>query len=179
MKKLAPASCQQLIWNWKGAAEMLIHPPKNRQARNDLFIAGYRRSRFFPEASYVKLAQRVKEIRRLIRSRDWSRGSGMPTNVRIKLTSTDLDKVERVCFEIRDIALKTGTKIRGPIPLPKRRLVLPVRKSPCGEGTHTWRKHELRVHRRLIDLFITDQRVMRQIMRIQIPEGVSVEMTVK
>ncbi|MEM4497484.1 MAG: 30S ribosomal protein S10, partial [Nitrososphaerota archaeon] len=52
----------------------------------------------------------------------------MPTNVRIKLTSTDLEKIERVCSEIREIALRTGTRISGPIPLPRRRLVLPVRK---------------------------------------------------
>ncbi len=103
----------------------------------------------------------------------------MPTNVRIKLTGTDLEKIERVCSEIKEIAVKTGTRMAGPVPLPVRRLVVPVRKSPCGEGTHTWRKHELRIHRRLIDLQITDQRVMRQIMRIQIPEDVSVEMTVK
>ena len=38
------------------------------------------------------------------------------------------------------------------------------------------RKHEMRIHRRLIDLGITDQRVMRQIMRIQIPDDVAIEM---
>ncbi|MCF8885014.1 MAG: 30S ribosomal protein S10 [Aigarchaeota archaeon] len=101
-----------------------------------------------------------------------------PTNVRIKLTSIDLEKIERVCAEIKDIAIKTGTKISGPIPLPRKRLIVPVRKSPCGEGTKTWRKHELRIYRRLIDLQITDQRVMRAIMRIQIPEDVAVEMIV-
>ncbi|MEM2782148.1 MAG: 30S ribosomal protein S10, partial [Nitrososphaerota archaeon] len=63
--------------------------------------------------------------------------------------------------------------------LPRKRLVLPVRKSPCGEGTKTWRKHEMRIYRRLIDMSISDQRVLRQIMRIQIPDEVSVEMTVK
>lgn len=103
----------------------------------------------------------------------------MPQMIRVKLTSTDLEKLERVCEEIKDIANKTGTKISGPIPLPRKRLVLPVRKSPCGEGTKTWRKHELRIHRRLIDMSISDQRVLRQIMRIQIPDEVSVEMTVK
>jgi len=103
----------------------------------------------------------------------------MPTKVRIKLTSIDLEKIERVCSEIKDIAVKTGTKISGPIPLPRKRLLVPVRKSPCGEGTKTWRKHELRIYRRLIDLHITDQRVMRAIMRIQIPEDVSVEMIVR
>jgi len=103
----------------------------------------------------------------------------LPQMIRVKLTSTDLEKLERVCEEIKDIANKTGTKISGPIPLPRKRLVLPVRKSPCGEGTKTWRKHELRIHRRLIDMSISDQRVLRQIMRIQIPDEVSVEMTVK
>ncbi|MCL7385422.1 MAG: 30S ribosomal protein S10 [Thaumarchaeota archaeon] len=103
----------------------------------------------------------------------------MPQMIRVKLTSTDLEKLERVCREIKDIADKTGTKISGPIPLPRKRLVLPVRKSPCGEGTKTWRKHELRIYRRLIDMSISDQRVLRQIMRIQIPDEVSVEMTVK
>jgi len=43
-------------------------------------------------------------------------------------------------------------------------LVLPVRKSPCGEGTKTWRKWELRVHRRLMDLTVSDPRVLREIM---------------
>jgi len=103
----------------------------------------------------------------------------MPQMVRIKLTSTNLAKLERVCAEIRDIAEKTGTRLSGPVPLPVKRLVLPVRKSPCGEGTKTWRKHEMRIHRRLIDLGISDQRVMRQIMRIQIPDDVAVEMTVR
>ncbi len=102
----------------------------------------------------------------------------MPQVVRIKLTSTDLEKLEATCKEIKSIAQRTGVKISGPIPLPIRRLVLPVRKSPCGEGTKTWRKWELRIHRRIIDLTINDPRVMREIMRIQIPEEVSVEMRV-
>jgi len=102
----------------------------------------------------------------------------LPQVVRIKLTSTDLEKLENTCNEIKSIAQRTGVKISGPVPLPLRRLVLPVRKSPCGEGTKTWRKWELRIHRRIIDLTINDPRVMREIMRIQIPEEVSVEMRV-
>jgi small subunit ribosomal protein S10 len=62
--------------------------------------------------------------------------------------------------------------------LPTQRLVLPVRKSPCGEGTKTWRKWELRVHRRLMDLTVSDPRVLREIMRIQLPEEVAIEMRV-
>lgn len=103
----------------------------------------------------------------------------MAQKVRIKLTSTDLEKLEKVCGDIHDIAEKTGTKLSGPIPLPRKKLILPVRKSPCGEGTATWSRYQMRIHRRLIDLNVGDPRVMRQIMRIQIPEEVSVEMVVK
>ncbi|MCS7143096.1 MAG: 30S ribosomal protein S10 [Aigarchaeota archaeon] len=103
----------------------------------------------------------------------------MPQVVRIKLTSTNLERLEAICREITDIAGKAGIKISGPIPLPRRDLTLQVRKSPCGEGTKTWRRWELRVHRRLIDLSINDPRVIRSIMRINIPEEVSVEMKVR
>lgn len=98
--------------------------------------------------------------------------------VRIKLTSTDIEKLDKVCQEIKAIAKQKGVKMSGPIPLPRKRLVLPVRKTPCGEGTKTWRKHELRIYRRLIDISVTDPSIMRQIIRVNIPEDVSIEMTV-
>jgi len=89
------------------------------------------------------------------------------------LTSTDYQKLEGVCGELRAIAEKTGVKITGPIPLPTKKLKVPVLKSPCGEGTQTWDKWELRVHKRLIDIDAED-RVMRRIMRIRVPDEVYV-----
>jgi len=47
----------------------------------------------------------------------------MVKRARIKLTSTDTDKLGEVCQEIKDIAKKTGVKIVGPIPLPTKKLV--------------------------------------------------------
>jgi len=96
--------------------------------------------------------------------------------VRIKVMSANPVKLERVCREIKDIAEKTGTRISGPVPLPVKRLVLPTQKPPRGEGAKTWYKRKVYIHRRLIDLEITDQRVMRQIMSIQIPDDVAIEM---
>ena len=89
------------------------------------------------------------------------------------MTSTDYQKLEGVCGELRAIAEKTGVKITGPIPLPTKKLKVPVLKSPCGEGTQTWDKWELRVHKRLIDIDAED-RVMRRIMRIRVPDEVYV-----
>ena len=84
-----------------------------------------------------------------------------------------LRKIEEVCGELRSIAQKTGVKINGPVPLPTKRLRVPVLKAPSGEGTATWDRWEMRIHKRLIDID-SEERVMRRIMRIRVPEEVHV-----
>ena len=97
---------------------------------------------------------------------------------RIKLTCSDHEKLEDVCGQVKEIALKTGVDMAGPIPLPTRRLRIPVRKSPSGDGTATWEKWEMRIHKRLIDIE-ADERTMRQIMRVKVPEGVNIEIELR
>jgi small subunit ribosomal protein S10 len=93
---------------------------------------------------------------------------------RIKLTSTDIDKINEVCNYIKDISDKTGVNMSGPIALPTKKLKLTTRKSPCGEGKASWDRFEMRVHKRLIDLGI-DERALRLVMRVPIPEGLNIE----
>lgn len=93
---------------------------------------------------------------------------------RIKLASIDINKVNETCAYIKDIADKTGVEIRGPIHLPTKKLKVTTRKSPCGDGTATWERYEMRIHKRLIDLGI-DERALRMIMRVPIPEGLNIE----
>ncbi|MCX6656807.1 30S ribosomal protein S10 [Candidatus Bathyarchaeota archaeon RBG_13_52_12] len=102
----------------------------------------------------------------------------MARRARIKLTSTDTQKLEGVCDEIRDIAQKIGVKLVGPIPLPTKKLVVPTRRTPCGDGSKTWDHYEMRVHKRLIEIDARD-RVMRSIMRIRVPNEVYIEMEIK
>ena len=97
---------------------------------------------------------------------------------RIKLSGTDHKRLEEVCEQVKEIARKTGVNISGPIPLPTRRLRVPVRKSPSGDGTATWEKWEMRIHKRLIDIE-ADERTMRQIMRVRIPDGVHIEIELR
>ncbi|MFA5771417.1 MAG: 30S ribosomal protein S10 [Thermoplasmata archaeon] len=97
---------------------------------------------------------------------------------RISLTGTDPKRVESVCTQIKTISERTGVKMSGPIPLPTKHLVVPVRKSPDGEGSATWDHWEMRVHKRIIDLD-ADERALRQLMRIQVPDGVNIEIVLK
>ena len=100
----------------------------------------------------------------------------MAPNARIKLTSTNLPNLEGVCGEITGIIVKTGIKAKGPQPLPTKKLKVSTRKSPCGQGTNTYDKWEMRVHRRLIDM-AADDRTMRQLMRLRVPEDVFIEVS--
>src|SRR3990172_9148343 len=93
---------------------------------------------------------------------------------RIKLASTDISKINQTCDYIRDIAEKTGVELRGPIPLPTKRMKVTTRKCPCGDGKATFDRFEMRIHKRLIDLGL-DERALRLVMRVPIPEDLSIE----
>jgi len=93
---------------------------------------------------------------------------------RINLASPDIDKLNQICQSIKDISDKTGVVMKGPIPLPTKKMKLTTRKSPDGEGTASWERYEMRIHKRLIDLGV-DERALRLVMRVPIPEGVSIE----
>jgi len=100
----------------------------------------------------------------------------MPQYAQIKLTSSNLEELQGLAWEIRDIAEKTGVRSMGPQPLPTKTLKITTRKAPTGEGTHTFDHWQLRIHRRLIYVEPND-RAMRQITKLKIPEDVKIEIT--
>tara|TARA_B100001105_G_scaffold229110_1_gene200536 strand:- start:139 stop:447 length:309 start_codon:yes stop_codon:yes gene_type:complete len=100
----------------------------------------------------------------------------MAQPARVKLTSVSLSKLGGVCTEIMNIGKKTGVNVKGPIPLPVKRLNVVTRKSPCGSGTETYEKWEMKIHRRIIDIS-ADDKAIRQLMRLKIPDNVYIELS--
>ena len=98
----------------------------------------------------------------------------MAQKARIKLASTEIDKINQICASIKEIVDKTGVTLRGPIPLPTKKLKVTTRKSPDGEGKASLERYEMRIHKRLIDL-TADERTLRLVMRVAIPEGLNIE----
>lgn len=97
---------------------------------------------------------------------------------RIKLSSPDYAQLEEVCKKMLEVAERTGVKHSGAIPLPTKKLIIPTRKGPCGGGTESYERWQLRIHKRLIDIE-SDERTLRHIMRVEIPENVHVEIELK
>lgn len=100
----------------------------------------------------------------------------MTQYARIKLTSSNLEELELLAREIKDITEKTGVKSKGPQPLPTKKLKITTRKAPTGEGTHTFDHWQMRIHRRILDIE-PDDRTMKQITKLRIPEDVKIELT--
>ena len=106
----------------------------------------------------------------------------MAQRARIKLTSADPNKLENICTELKGITDRFGVAIHGPIPLPTKKLRVSTLKTPCGDGTGhgnaTFDRWEMRIHKRVIDI-TADERTLRQVMRVTVPEGVSISITLR
>ena len=95
---------------------------------------------------------------------------------RIKIISRNIRDAHSIANQIVEIAKSINIKISGPIPLPTRRLKISTRKTPCGDGSHTFEKWEMRIHKLLVEIDGSDQ-ALRQVMRIPVPDTVQIEMS--
>ena len=54
------------------------------------------------------------------------------------------DGVPAVCADLIRGAKDKSLKVKGPVRIPTKVLHITTRKSPCGEGTNTWDRFEMR-----------------------------------
>jgi small subunit ribosomal protein S20e len=97
--------------------------------------------------------------------------------IRITLTSKNVKALEKVCADLIRGAKDKQLKVKGPVRMPTRVLKITTRKSPCGNGTNTWDRFEMRIHKRLIDLH-SPAEVVRSITSIAVEPGVEIEVTI-
>nr|ANM86220.1 40S ribosomal protein S20-1 [Stygiella incarcerata] len=96
--------------------------------------------------------------------------------IRITLTSTEVTGLEGVCSSIIKSAKKKQLKVKGPVRMPTKTLRITTRKSPCGNGTNTFDRFEMRVHKRVIDMYSTPS-VVKEVADVRLPKGVEIEVT--
>ena len=97
---------------------------------------------------------------------------------RIKLVGKNPKELDSVCSQIVEIAKATGAELRGPVPLPTKRLKIGTRRTPCGDGSDTYEHYEMRIRKRIIDV-AGDERTLRQIMRVKVPDTVHIEISLE
>lgn len=97
--------------------------------------------------------------------------------IRIRLKAYDHVALDRSTLEIVRTVARTGAKIVGPVPLPTKRTVYTVLRSPHVDKKSR-EQFETRIHKRLIDIYDSNQQTVDSLMRLELPAGVDVEIKV-
>ncbi len=97
--------------------------------------------------------------------------------IRIRLKSFDHRMIDRSAADIVRTARNTGAKIVGPIPLPTKKRIFTVIRSPHIDKTSR-EQFESRTHKRLIDIIDSTPQTIDSLMKLDLPAGVEVEIKV-
>ena len=94
--------------------------------------------------------------------------------IRIRLKAYDHRLLDQSTSEIVDTAKRTGARLAGPIPLPTAKNKWTVLRSPHVDKKSR-EQFEMRVHKRLIELNSTTSKTVDELMKLDLPAGVDVE----
>ncbi len=94
--------------------------------------------------------------------------------IRIKLRSYDHRILDKSAGQIVQTARKTGAITAGPIPLPTKKTIYTVLRSPHVDKKSR-EQFEIRVHKRLIDITQSSPQLIEALMKLEMPAGVDIE----
>ncbi|KAF0852809.1 40S small subunit ribosomal protein uS10 (rpS20) [Andalucia godoyi] len=96
--------------------------------------------------------------------------------IRITLTSRNVKSLENVSESLLRAAKTKNVTVRGPVRMPTKVLRITTRKTPCGEGSKTWDRFEMNIHKRVIDLHSSTE-IVKDITSVRLDPGVDIEVT--
>jgi small subunit ribosomal protein S10 len=94
--------------------------------------------------------------------------------IRIKLKAYDHRLLDQAVVEIVETAKRTGAKIAGPVPLPTKKEIYTVLRSPVIDKKSR-EQFDLSTHKRLIDIYEPTSKTIESLRKLNLPAGVDVE----
>ena len=95
-------------------------------------------------------------------------------DIRIRLRAFDCKLLDSSALEIISTAKRTGAQVRGPIPLPTKKEVFTVLRSPHIDKKSR-EQFETRTHKRLIDILEPTPQTVEALMKLDLASGVDIE----
>ncbi len=96
--------------------------------------------------------------------------------IRIRLKAFDHRLLDQSSNQIADTAKRTGAVVSGPIPLPTKKRIFTVQRSTF-INKKSREQFEMRTHKRLLDILQTTPKTVDALMRLDLPSGVDVKIT--
>lgn len=93
--------------------------------------------------------------------------------IRIKLKAYDHRLIDDTCQKIVDTAIKTGASVIGPVPLPTKKEVFVVNKSPFTDKDAR-EQFGLKIHKRLLDIVDPTNQTIDSLQHLELPAGVEI-----
>ncbi|MCD6335687.1 MAG: 30S ribosomal protein S10 [Candidatus Latescibacteria bacterium] len=97
--------------------------------------------------------------------------------IRITLKAYDYATLDRSTDEIVKTAKRSGAIVSGPVPLPTRRTVYTVLRSPFIDKKSR-EQFETRIHKRLVDIYDATSQTIDALTKLDLPAGVDLEIKV-
>ncbi|MBO8129548.1 MAG: 30S ribosomal protein S10 [Peptococcaceae bacterium] len=94
--------------------------------------------------------------------------------IRIRLKAFDHSMLDRSAQKIVETAKRTGAQVAGPVPLPTRKNIYTILRSPH-VNKDSREQFEIRTHKRLIDILEPTPKTVDALMRLDLPAGVDIE----
>lgn len=101
----------------------------------------------------------------------------MAQKIRIKLRSYDHNLVDRSSEQIVRAVKSTGAVVSGPIPLPTKKEIFTVLRSPH-VNKESREQFQMCTYKRLVDIFSNSSKTVDALMKLELPSGVEVEIKV-
>lgn len=94
--------------------------------------------------------------------------------IKVHLKAYDARIIDYCCQQILDTAIRTGAKVVGPVPLPTRKQKYSVPTSPFTDKDAR-EDFMIKTHKRLIHIVKPTGKTVDQLMHLELPVGVHVE----
>ena len=97
--------------------------------------------------------------------------------IRIKLKSFDHNLIDKSAEKIVKAVRTTGVVVSGPVPLPTRKKIFTVLRSPH-VNKKSREQFQLAAYKRLLDIYSSSSKTIDALMKLELPSGVEVEIKV-
>lgn len=94
---------------------------------------------------------------------------------KITLSGENAKDLDNVVAQIKELAATLKMQFGGPVRLPRKKLEISCRRTPCGDGSDTYEHWEKRISKRLV---IVEGDEIKQILRVKVPSNVFVKIFV-
>ena len=93
--------------------------------------------------------------------------------VRVRVKGYDPSLVDQASAKIVQTAIRTGSKVSGPVPLPTKKQIVTILRS-VHVNKDSREQFEIRTHKRVIDIISPNAKAVDGLMKLDLPAGVDI-----